>query len=282
MSDTTEDAAAVRRAWNDVAAGWQRWWATIEDGAQAVTARLLALADVAPGYRVLDVATGLGEPALTAAQRVGPTGFVLATDLSPDMLAIARARALALGVTNVEFREADAAALDLPAAPFDAILCRWGITSLPDPVTTMTALRASLAPTGAFATAVWEAGPTGRPLASLATTLADALFGPPTSSAHPPADERSVAPLLADTLRRAGFTTVHTESMTIPFTWRSPAECIEYLRDVSPNLRARLAAQPAARQAAYRRQLVRQLAPYSTADGRVRIPNVTLCAVGRG
>jgi len=281
LDESAPDVAVVREAWNDVAAGWQRWWTTIEDGAQAVSARLLALAEVAPGQRVLDLATGLGEPALTAAQRVGPTGWVVATDLSPQMLAIARTRAAALGLANIVFDEADAERVPVAAAPFHAILCRWGITSLPHPARTLHTLRALLTPTGAFATAVWETGQTGRPLAHLATALADELFDPPSAAAGAVTHDASGQVALARLLRDAGFTAVHTEVMTIRFAWASVADCAQYLRDVSPDLRARIASQSAAHQAAYWHALAHRLASYRTADGGVQIPNVTICAVGR-
>lgn len=281
QENSAPDVAAAREAWNEVAVGWQRWWATIEAGARAVSVRLLELADVAPEQRVLDVATGLGEPALTAAQRVGPTGRVLATDLSPQMLAIARTRAAALGLSHIAFHEADAARVPVAAAPFDAILCRWGITSLPAPAHTLRALRGLLTATGAFATAVWESGPTGRPLAHLATALAVELFDSPSAIADAETPDASGQPALADLLREAGFTAVHTEVMTIRFEWPSVADCAQYLRDVSPDLRARVAAQSATRQAAYWRELADRLAPYLTAEGSVQISNVTICAVGR-
>lgn len=281
LDGSAPDTAIVQQVWNDVADGWQRWWATIEDGAQAVSARLLELANVCSGQRVLDVATGLGEPAITAAQRVGPTGRVVATDLSPRMLAIARTRAAALGVSHVEFHETDAACLPVFAAPFDAIVCRWGITSLPDPARTLRSLRALLAPTGAFATAVWETGPAGRPLAHLATALADELFDSAPAVAQSVMQADPVQPMLAELLRGAGFRAVHTEAMTIRLAWPSVADCAQYLRDVSPDLRARVAAQPAALQGAYWHELAHRLAPYITADGGLQISNVTICAAGR-
>src|SRR5438876_10993185 len=62
-----------RQEWDRVAAGWEKWWRTIEDGAQHINVRLVDLAGVAPGKRVLDIATGIGEPALSAASRVTGT-----------------------------------------------------------------------------------------------------------------------------------------------------------------------------------------------------------------
>src|ERR1700722_11062341 len=96
-----------RRDWDAAAAGWKKWWPVFERSAQQVSDRLVELAGVGPGARVLDIATGNGEPALSVARRVGPGGRVIATDQSAGMLAIARERAAALGVANVEFREVD-------------------------------------------------------------------------------------------------------------------------------------------------------------------------------
>src|SRR5271166_3380951 len=96
MKDSFGDDAAVkaeqREQWSNVAEGWQRRWAAFEHGAQPLSDRMMELAHVVVGQRVLDVATGIGEPAMTAARCVGPTGSVTAIDQAPQMLAVARQR----------------------------------------------------------------------------------------------------------------------------------------------------------------------------------------------
>ena len=103
----------------------------LERAAQHVNARLVELAHVDAGHQVLNIATGLGEPAFTAARRVGPVGRVVATDVSPQMLALAQEGASMLGLQNIEFREMDAEDADLSEHTFQAILCRWGLMFLP-------------------------------------------------------------------------------------------------------------------------------------------------------
>ena len=150
---------AQRQEWDAVAAGWRKWWELIESGAQQVSDRLLELADVQSGHQVLDVATGIGEPAVTAAHRVEATGHVVATDQSPQMLAIAQERVAGLGLQNVEFKVMDAESLELPESSFDAVLCRWGLMFLPDLRAALNGMWRSLTPGGRMATCVWDVPP---------------------------------------------------------------------------------------------------------------------------
>ncbi|MDO8484125.1 MAG: methyltransferase domain-containing protein, partial [Candidatus Limnocylindrales bacterium] len=112
MSLQTFDPAAYkagqRRDWTEAAEGWRKWWRRLEAMAGPVGDRLIQLAAVRPGHRVLDIATGIGEPAITAARLVGHAGRVVGTDISPGMLEVARERAAELGLGNVEFHEMDA------------------------------------------------------------------------------------------------------------------------------------------------------------------------------
>lgn len=242
---------------------------------------MIELAGVEPGQRVLDIATGIGEPALSVASRVGPAGRVVATDLSPQMLDIARGRASALGLTNVAFMEADAERLDFPDASFDTVLCRWGITSLPNPSNALVTIRRMLTRHGSFATAVWEAEPKGRPLASLATALAREMFDLPSPRPDAPSPSGSVKSALAEEMARAGFADVRAEEMTMTLEFRSTGDCTQYLMDVSPEFAALLSDKSSGQQAEYRRRLAEKLGQYVAADGSARIPNVTICAAGR-
>src|SRR3954470_6086221 len=110
--DPAEFRAAQRSSWNNAATGWDKWQKHLLEWTGHVSDRLVELAGVEPGSRVLDVAAGLGEPALTAARKAGPDGSVVATDISPAMLAHARERASAAGVANIEFIECEASKLD--------------------------------------------------------------------------------------------------------------------------------------------------------------------------
>src|ERR1700686_4378331 len=157
MSDPNPDDLKIKgqqkAAWNDSAEGWKRWWPTFERAAQTVNDRLVELASVRAGNRVLDIATGSGEPALTAARAVGDSGRIVAVDMSPGMLAIARERIDAAGLTTVELVESDAESLRLDPHSFDAVLCRWGLMFMPDLDTVVRAMHRALKPGGGFSPA---------------------------------------------------------------------------------------------------------------------------------
>ncbi|MCW5624530.1 MAG: class I SAM-dependent methyltransferase, partial [Burkholderiales bacterium] len=122
------------RSWTAVAPGWRKNDAALREATQGVTARMLDLAQLAPGHKVLDIACGTGEPAIPAAQRVAPDGFVAGTDLVPEMIAFAREKAATLRVTNIEFRVMDAESLLLNPDSVDAVTIRWGLMFMPNPL----------------------------------------------------------------------------------------------------------------------------------------------------
>lgn len=122
----------TRRDWDLAADAWRDAMDILEAGGREVSRTLVELAQVGPGDRVLDVAAGYGEPALTAARAVGADGEVVATDLSAGMLEIARERAGHAGLDNVELVEGDVETLELDEAAFDAVLCRQGLQFLTD------------------------------------------------------------------------------------------------------------------------------------------------------
>src|SRR5215472_15530608 len=106
----------------EAAAEWRRGAAARLEALGPATEMMLDLAGVKTGSRVLDVGAGAGDSALLAARRAGPTGHVLATDISASMLEIAAESAGHEGVTNLSTRVADAQRLDLASDAFDAAI----------------------------------------------------------------------------------------------------------------------------------------------------------------
>jgi len=279
--DPTQYKAGQRREWGVSADGWKRHWDIWEQGAQHLNERLVDLARIRPGHRVLDVGTGLGEPAFTAARRVGPNGSVVATDLSSALLSLAREEAVRLGLRNVEFREMDAEEPDLPAQSFDAALCRWALMFLPHLVAALTRLRELLVPDGRFAAAVWGSSEkvpfTSVPMGVIRRVLQ--LTPPPagTPGTFSLADEH----VLERSFTQAGFAEVAIERQTLTLEYPSLEEFIEERPATSASIRIMLAEASAAQRETIWQMVAQAMGKYQDATGVLRIPTETLCVVGK-
>jgi enediyne biosynthesis protein CalE5 len=142
--------------WDLVASGWEKWWQDLEDqGARQVSERLVSLARVECGHKVLDLACGYGEPAITAALKIHPSGSVLGIDISRGLLSIAKKRATECGLTNVRFEQENIEKIELPKSYFDSALSRWGLMLFQDIESTMKKVYDCLVSGGRFAVAVW-------------------------------------------------------------------------------------------------------------------------------
>jgi enediyne biosynthesis protein CalE5 len=214
-----------RQNWDRVANNCQKWLKTIERDAEKVSRRLIDLAEIKEDSRVLDIATGIGEPAINAANRVGSGGHVLATDISPQMLAVAKQRAISLGLQNViEFKEGDIETIDLPSSAFDAVLCRWGLMLLPDLKAGLSNIYQSLSSGGHLAASVWAAPAQN----SLISTTMDIVMKETNTKSPPPgvpgpfslSDENS----LMNPFMMSGLKDLYIERMNVSFDFDSPED----------------------------------------------------------
>jgi ubiquinone/menaquinone biosynthesis C-methylase UbiE len=263
---------AQRVDWQGAARGWRNWYDVLEAGGCVVSRRLVELAGIGPGDTVLDVATGYGEPALTAALVVGPTGRVVATDIAADLLAFGRERADQAGLHNVDFLESDAEALSFGEEEFDSILSRQGLQFLPDVSGTLQRLHRFLRPGGRIACAVW--GPPGnvqfaRPIPLILKQLHLTAPAPGWPGIFALADADRLAQLVAD----AGFHDIHTGTVTAVYETPSPAQMTQWLRDVAPPIVNLLKGQPPEVQEQIWHDVTDAWSPLTTTSGSVRTEN---------
>jgi SAM-dependent methyltransferase len=285
MSDEPFDddafKAQQRERWSDAAAGWRRRWPAYERAAQPLSDRMMELAHITTGQHVLDVATGIGEPAMTAARHVGASGAVVAIDQAPQMLAVARERMHDAGLHHVQFIESDAENVSLPSDAFDAIVCRWGLMFFSDPDGSLARLRTSLVPGGWLVAAVWGP-PEHAPMIALPfAALAAAGGGPPPVPSGPTPFALATPGALEQVLNRAGFAEVRSETFDVTFEFPSVAELQGHIGDVSSVVRGILATQTPEQQEAFWQRLAEVASGYADADGTIRLRNTCPLAAGR-
>jgi SAM-dependent methyltransferase len=206
-------------------AAWHKWHAQIAAFTRGATEAILEAARPRPGMRVLDLASGVGDPALSIAQEIGPSGRVTASDLGPRMMSLAEELARKKGLSNIEFREASAEALPFVDESYDVLTCRFGIMFFPDLPKALRECLRVLKPGGRAAFLAW--GKKEQPF--FTTTAGIVLKHVPVPPPPPDPDGPSLFMFgerdrLRRALQAAGFSNVHEEERIIAGRWSSSIE----------------------------------------------------------
>ena len=152
MTDQHAAAARVAAVYNAASDRYTAPPLSFWDRFGAETVRRMGLRS---GAHVLDLCCGAGASARAAARVAGPSGQVLALDLSPRLLELAARRAADEGLDNIEFRCADATSTGLPSESFDAVVCVFGVFFAADRHGFVAEMWRHLAPGGALAVTTW-------------------------------------------------------------------------------------------------------------------------------
>jgi SAM-dependent methyltransferase len=283
---TQVDSNAIKQQqkeqWGRAAAGWKKQDASIRERTEPVTRRMLELAGIAPGKRVLDIACGTGEPAIPAAEAVGESGSVLATDQAPEMLEVAREKARDQGVTNIEFRETDGEEIAVPADSFDAVTCRFGIMFMPEPVRCLQQGHRALKASGRMVVATWGP-PQDNAWVSLPMGILRKYYqGPALPDPTAPGGVFSFASedRLKAALEEAGFGDVKVERMEVPMAvFDTAQEWWNYQLEVAGPLQT-IFRQLSPEDQETASQEIKQAATQGRPDGSVSLMGVPLVASG--
>ena len=239
--------------------------------------RLVQMAELRRGLWVLDVATGPGEPALTAARRVGPHGQVLGVDFSAAMVKTAAARARQAGVRNTRFLRMDAEQLKLPDMMFDRVLCRFGLMLMPDAERALAEMYRVLVPNGRVAVAIWGAQQKVNTMGIVREVLVrNNVFTPPPGA--PDFFRFGKAGAIERALKIAGFKDIRSERMTVEWVFADPQEFWKSMKQ-GPSLKRTLVGLSSAQRRAIKDEVEHRLAPFKR-RGKLRIPNEAVLAVG--
>ncbi|WP_223646028.1 class I SAM-dependent methyltransferase [Corallococcus sp. EGB] len=241
-----------------------------------LTERMLDLAGVSRGMRMLDVACGRGEPSVPAAHRVGPAGRVLGVDLVEGVLEIARERARREGLENIAFQVADAESLAVGAGTFDVATVRWGLMYMREPERALASIHHALMPGGALVIASW-AEPARVPWASLARRILGRYRELP---ALPVADEpgvfRHADPARLDAaLKRSGFSVQAAEEQEVPVVEAHDAsDLLTWIRELGGPVMKLVGELPEPQHRAWEAELVAELEK-ARSGGKVTLGGVT-------
>ena len=231
-----EDQAGGTYGSSEAAAGWQRSGVSRAHLLAPLTERMLDLAGVGVGHRVLDVGAGTGEQTLAAARRVGPTGAVLATDIAAPMLALAAEAAAQAGLRNVETRVRDARDLDLEPESFDAAISRLALMLVPERAQAMAGIHRALK-TGKKFAALVLATADECPFIALPMRIAGRCAGTPEAPFGDPGLFALGDPaVLAAAYQDAGFREVTVEVARVERRFPSLAVAVQNVRDLLPEI----------------------------------------------
>jgi ubiquinone/menaquinone biosynthesis C-methylase UbiE len=230
------DAAAyketTRQQWQNAAEAWHRWDDVLRAWLGPATEVMLDLARIGVGSQVLDVAAGAGEPAITAAARVGPTGRVLATDISSNILAFAEQAAAARGVGDlVETCVLDGENLELADASFDAVISRLGLMYFPDRQRGLAEMRRVLRPGGRVAIVAFSTPERNGVLAVPVSIIRRRAQLPAAAPGQPGPFSMGAPGLMEQELRGAGLRDVEVRVVPSPARLASAAECLRLERE---------------------------------------------------
>jgi SAM-dependent methyltransferase len=231
LFDAAKYKNAQREQWNKDGAAWRRWNPILDRWYGEATRRMLDLARIQPGQRILDIAAGAGEPAVSAAERVGAGGYVLATDISEGIVEHALEVARERGFEQIEARVMDGEKLDLPDASFDAVLCRLGLMYMPHPVTALREWRRALKAGGRVAVVVFstpERNSWGAMPASIIRRRAEL---PPPVPGQPGPFSLGGPGVLEGVFRQAGFAHPEVHAVPVPHRTISAAEYVRVARE---------------------------------------------------
>lgn len=233
MTTTTFDPktfkATTRAQWENAAEAWHRWGPTIEAWLGAATEEMLDAAGVTTGSRVLDVAAGAGGQTLVAARRAGPTGHVLATDISPAILSYAARAAAQEGLHNVSVLEADGEDLSaVEEGGYDAVISRVGLIYFPDQQAALRTMCHALRPGGRLCAVVYSTADRNEFFSIPVGIIRRIAQLPPPQPGQPGPFSLGAPGTAEQALRTAGLRDVTVTAVPSPIRLTDAAECVRF------------------------------------------------------
>ncbi len=258
MQTFDEIRETQRKTWNKFSPGWQKWDSFVMSWLRPIGDTMLDVCQLRERDKVLDIATGTGEPGLSAAKRV-QSAEVTGVDLAEDMVGIAQQNAQKHGVTNYTARVADACRLPFEDNSFDAVICRHGIMFVPDVPTAMKELNRVLKSSGRLVVSSWGPPPKNDWATTALGIVNKMLSVPPPPADGPGLFRCSQDGALAAILNNSQFVQSRQMEVKGEISFNSAHHYWEFMTDVVAPVVAALAKSDSATQEAVKAAVINEV-----------------------
>ena len=267
--------------WRENSQYWTKYSDTIAVMFAPLTEVMIERAGIREGQSVLDVAGGAGEPSLTIAEVIGPTGSVTCTDAVAEMVEAALREGSRRGLKNVQFRQCTADSLPFPDDSFDVLVSRLGVMFFPDSLGAMREMLRVVKPGGSLVFAAWARSDVNPFCYLVSGVMERHVKAPPADPDAPNAFRFAEPGKLVEVMKRAGATDLREEIVSFDIEAPlSPEEFWTMRSQTSDTLREKLAQMPHAEQAQIAsevEQAVKEFFP----QNQMKFPARMLLATGR-
>ncbi|MEN9907885.1 MAG: Ubiquinone/menaquinone biosynthesis C-methyltransferase UbiE [Bacteroidota bacterium] len=221
----------TRDQWQETADAWFRWSPTLNQWLGNATEKMLDMAGISTGHRVLDIAAGAGEQSITTAKKVGITGEVLATDISSNILEYALKMAEQNGISNIKIKVMDGENLSLDDETFDAVISRVGLIYFPDQQRALKEMLRVLKPGGKVAAIVYSTPEKNKFFSIPVSIIRNRAKLPPALPGQPGPFSLGAEGIIEKAFEQAGFINVKSELVDSPLQLSSASECLRFEKE---------------------------------------------------
>ena len=218
----------TREQWQSAAEAWYKWSTTLNKWLGPATDKMLHMAGISHGHKVLDVAAGAGEQSISTAKLVGPNGYVLATDISPNILEYAKHVAEQGGFKNIEIAVMDGENLTLEDGSFDVVISRVGLIYFPDQQKALKEMLRVLKPRGKVAAIVYSTPDKNKFFSIPVSIIRNRAKLPPPLPGQPGPFSLGTDGVIESAFTKAGFINVRSEVVDSPLRLSSAKECVRF------------------------------------------------------
>lgn len=253
--------------WQSAAEAWYRWSPTLNQWLGKSTDKMLEMAGISKGHRVLDVAAGAGEQSITTAKKVGPSGYVLATDISSNILDYAKQMAREAGVDNIETKVMDGENLEIEDETFDAVISRVGLIYFPDQQKALKEMLRVLKRGGKVAAIVYSTPEKNKFFSLPVSIIRNRAKLPPPLPGQPGPFSLGAEGVIEKAYQQAGFTNIKTALVESPLQLPSAKDCVRFEKESFGALHQMLSSLPDAEKESVWQEIERELQQFESATG---------------